>query len=126
MNIEHEQRQPSKWPLEEGNPIHIGQLIEQALKEQGMTKAEFGRRILTSRQNVNSLLLKEHIDTRQLLQISRTLGKNLFEAYYQALGGSVQTVPQLDRASLVKDVLELGQLHGQLMAKLMGLGEQLG
>ena len=63
------------------NKVHIGELIEKRRKEVGMTKAELGRRINTSRQNINSILKKEHISTDLLVQISRELDHNFFEDY---------------------------------------------
>ncbi len=39
--------------------MHLGNMIEQRLDELGMTKAELGRRLGTSRQNINALLRKQ-------------------------------------------------------------------
>lgn len=44
-----------------------------------MSKAEFGRRICTSRQNVSLILRKQSISTIQLMQISRVLDCNFFD-----------------------------------------------
>ncbi len=60
---------------------HIGRLIEEKIREVGMTKAEFGRRINTSRQNVNTILRKEHLPADILAKASRILGYNFFEEY---------------------------------------------
>ena len=38
--------------------LHMGNMIEQRLGELGMSKAELGRRLGTSRQNINALLRK--------------------------------------------------------------------
>lgn len=65
--------------------IHIGQMIEQVLDERGMTKAEFGRRINTSRQNINSLLRKRTVDVMYLFQISKVLEYDFFAAYSKVL-----------------------------------------
>ena len=58
--------------------IHIGSLIEQRLEKTGMTKAEFARRIGTSRQNVTSLLKKQSLDTALLHRIGGALDHNFF------------------------------------------------
>lgn len=63
------------------NIPHMGQLIQEKLKEAGMTKAEFGRRINTSRQNVNTLLRKEYVPVDTLLKVCRVLQYNFFEVY---------------------------------------------
>jgi Cro/C1-type HTH DNA-binding domain len=49
--------------------LHLGQLVDQRLEESGMTKAEFGRRIGTSRQNVHSLIRKPTMTVEQLMAI---------------------------------------------------------
>ncbi len=46
-----------------------------------MTKAEFGRRMNTSRQNVNTMLRKADWQVESLLQASRILKKNFFKAF---------------------------------------------
>ncbi len=73
--------------------IHIGSLIEERLKAHGMTKAEFGRRINTSRQNVNTLLRKEALNTSLLYQISKILKFNFFSYYHDKLPGYVGPDP---------------------------------
>ena len=57
---------------------HVGNMIEKKLEELGMTKAEFGRRIGTSRQNVNPLLRKTSIDTAFLFRIGKALNHDFF------------------------------------------------
>lgn len=44
-----------------------------------MSKAEFGRRIGTSRQNVNTLLRKTSMDTSQLATICKVLSHDFFQ-----------------------------------------------
>ncbi len=65
--------------------IHIGKLIEDKLKEMGMKKSEFAKRIYKHRQNINDLLGKESIDTNDLLLITETLKFDFFTAYSKAL-----------------------------------------
>lgn len=57
---------------------HLGERISQVLEDRGMTKAEFARRIYTSRQNVNTLLRREDISVWQLMHIGKVLGFNFF------------------------------------------------
>lgn len=61
--------------------VHIGQVVEQRIIELGMTKAEFGRRMDTSRQNVNSLLRKKNWTVDLIAAASRVLGQNFFLAF---------------------------------------------
>lgn len=63
------------------NDIHIGELIEQRIAEIGITKAEFGRRISTSRQNVNTILKKKSLDSDVLRRVSKVLKCDFFKYY---------------------------------------------
>lgn len=65
--------------------IHIGRLIEERINEVGMSKAEFGRRINTSRQNVNTLLRKSSLDTIMLSNISKVLNHDFFKYYTKGI-----------------------------------------
>jgi transcriptional regulator with XRE-family HTH domain len=58
--------------------LHIGRLIAQRLDELGMTRAELGRRIGTSRQNVNSLLNKRLPAIDHIWQASAILHCDFF------------------------------------------------
>lgn len=57
----------------------LGEIIESQVKHLGMTKSEFGRRIQTSRQNVNDIFRKEHLNTKQLSEISKVLRYDFYE-----------------------------------------------
>lgn len=83
--------------------IHIGQLIERVLDERGMTKAEFGRRIQTSRQNVNSLLRKSSMDTAYLMRVCQVLNHDFFADYANATFSG--QVPRLPRSAIQPDKL---------------------
>ena len=61
--------------------VHIGEIVQEQVTKVGMTKAEFGRRINTSRQNVNTLLKKRDLDTEILRKISQVLGRNFFTEF---------------------------------------------
>ena len=63
--------------------VHIGKRIEKRLRELGMSKAEFGRRIETSRQNVSLILERPHIYTDQLQRICEALDFDFFQFYYR-------------------------------------------
>ena len=57
----------------------IGKLIEKQLKETGMTKSEFARRINKSRQNVDHILKRKSVDTELLECISKVLSHDFFQ-----------------------------------------------
>lgn len=59
--------------------IHVGKLILDKLRERGMKKAEFARRINKSRQNVQDILTRPALDTDLLSQISKVLDYNFFQ-----------------------------------------------
>ena len=65
--------------------LEIGRLIEEKLTEVGMSKAEFGRRMNTSRQNVNTLLRKEDMGILTLINASNVLKTNFFNAVQRHL-----------------------------------------
>ena len=58
--------------------IHLGQEIEKRLIDVGMTKAEFARRIGTTRQHVNGLLKRSSYDCDYLAKISTVLDFDFF------------------------------------------------
>ena len=61
--------------------IHIGQLIEQRLKEIGMKKAVFAGRIHLKPQSIRQLLRRTSINTEQLQKISVALDYDFFQHY---------------------------------------------
>ena len=86
--------------------IHIGRLIEERINEVGMSKAEFGRRINTSRQNVNTLLRKSSLDTVMLSNISKVLNYDFFK-YYVNSGRDAKKDGEDGKGPSVKLVIEL-------------------
>lgn len=89
-----------------------------------MTKAEFGRRINTSRQNVNTLLRKESMDIQLLQKIGKVLQYDFlalytFKGHAIPLDGPKQEagfelvvrVPNIEHG---KDLLDLLQHNGYL------------
>jgi hypothetical protein len=108
------QNESINWP-------HVGKLIDMELGRLGMTKAEFGRRLGTSRQNVNSLLKKEFLQSDIMAQVSLILGIDLFAPYSQLIADPKQPVPrQPDIIRQEPDVesLRLLALMQETIAKL--------
>ncbi len=100
--------------------IHIGRLIEERIKEVGMTKAEFGRRINTSRQNVNTLLRKESLDTRLLKKIGRVLDYDFFSFFTKPGLGTALGSPEGDPPGpIIKLVIELSGLQQEKLLELL-------
>jgi len=61
--------------------IHIGNLIKEEMKRQGVKHGELGRRIYKSRTNVYNILQRNNIDTVLLRRISCALKTNFFALY---------------------------------------------
>lgn len=68
--------------------IHIGQLIQQKLKEQGRTVTWFARQLNYDRSNAYKIFSKPHIDTDLLLTISKVLNYDFFEVYTRQFEGN--------------------------------------
>lgn len=62
--------------------IHIGTLIKEKIVEIGLSDAEFGRRINTTRQNAQAILKRKTVDTDLLFRISKALNFDFFK-YFQ-------------------------------------------
>lgn len=72
--------------------VNIGLAIEQRLKELGMSKSEFGRKIGIPQQNVNRILDKSSIDTDKLVTICEALEFNFFNEYTDDLSSTSTAV----------------------------------
>jgi hypothetical protein len=59
--------------------MHLGQMIKNRLKDTGMKKTEFARRINITSQNVYDIFKRKSIDSNLLLAISETLNFNFLE-----------------------------------------------
>ena len=96
---------------------HIGSEIERRLIEMGMTKAEFGRRIITSRQNVSLILQKESMDTAALHKICRVLDHNFFQyiSYTPKCGNGADLPPP----PKVRLTLELSAAHQEKVLEMV-------
>lgn len=82
----------------------LGEMLTRRLEEMGMSKAEFGRRINTSRQNVSLILKKKSLDTEMLWQIGKILGID----YFALLSYRFDTT----------DFVELPESYGKLEVKV--------
>lgn len=61
------------------NVIHIGHLIQEALKEQGRSATWLARQIHCSRTNIYKIFAKDNIDIKLLKTISLSLNINFFK-----------------------------------------------
>ncbi len=61
--------------------IHIGQLIEQTLKEQGRTVTWFAGQLCCTRPNVYKIFKKDNMDIKLLVRISDILQVDFFSVY---------------------------------------------
>ena len=64
---------------------HIGALIREELRRQQKTNVWLARQIGVAPRTVNKIFDKEHIDTYQLLRISRCLHTDFFKIYSDLL-----------------------------------------
>lgn len=76
--------------------IHMGKAIEDRLDAIGMSVAEFGRRIGTTRQNAQNLLKRKHITIENLIQYNEVLNPpsstpwDLFEMFLRKKPETIQ------------------------------------
>ena len=68
--------------------IHIGQLIEQTLKEQGRTVTWFAGRLCCTRPNVCKIFKNDNIDIKHLSRISDILQVDFFAVYARQIRNS--------------------------------------
>ena len=66
-------------------PIHIGHIIQEELRQQGRSVAWLARQLNTSRTACYRIFHSYSIDTHLLYRISIFLGKNFFEVYSQRI-----------------------------------------
>lgn len=65
--------------------IHIGNLIRDELRRQGLTNEWLADKIGVNIRTVNKIFLKQTIDTQQLYQISKALDTDFFNVYSKSL-----------------------------------------
>ena len=59
--------------------IHIGKIIEEEVRRQGMSASQFADKIITSRTNVYNIFKAKHIPLNRLEIYSKALNKNLVQ-----------------------------------------------
>lgn len=59
--------------------IHIGKIIEEEVRRQGMSASQFADKIITSRSNVYNIFKAKHIPLNRLEIYSKALNKNLVQ-----------------------------------------------
>ncbi|MBQ7018853.1 MAG: helix-turn-helix domain-containing protein [Bacteroidales bacterium] len=65
--------------------MHIGQLIQETLKEKGKTVVWFASMLSCHRTNVYKIFSKKSIDTHELERICKILDFDFFSLYSQKL-----------------------------------------
>jgi hypothetical protein len=123
--------------------IHIGKIIEEEVRRQGMSVLQFADKIITSRSNVYDIFKAKHIPLNRLEIYSKALNKNLVqliadkmeeelgqtharntdEEYLDALSGKrmeyVRKYPHLDGKELEQTKKEREQLK-QVLEEYFG------
>lgn len=102
--------------------LHVGKIVLNKLKEKGMKKSEFARRINKSRQNVQDIFKRQSLDTHLLLDICKVLDYNFFEILSDQLNISPLNQFMEDRASYKPAKTQKGQM--QNMAKQLKLAQK--
>lgn len=73
--------------------IHVGQLVERKLLEQGRKKVWFAKRLCCERGNVYRIFQKESLDISLLRRISLILGHNFFQDIADAMNKEFGSPP---------------------------------
>lgn len=76
--------------------IHIGRLIETAIRSQGLSASWVAAQLRCDRTNVYDIIHREYIDTQLLLRISLLLNVDFFKYYSDYLKEQKNTPPCLD------------------------------
>ena len=63
------------------NEVHIGNLIQQKMKESSFTVTEFAKRINKTRENAYNIFKRQSIDTELLSKISKVLNYDFFKHF---------------------------------------------
>ena len=64
---------------------HIGKLICDELRAQGRTNVWLAKQLSCNPRTISKIFQKQHIDTYQLLQISKALDYDFFKIYSELL-----------------------------------------
>ena len=70
--------------MENTAPIHIGRIIESAMRSQGRSPSWLATQICCNRDNIYKIFRRQHIDTDLLLKISVALNIDFFQYYVDA------------------------------------------
>ena len=65
------------------NELHIGTLIRDELRRQGLNNRILADALSINMRTVNKIFRKQDIDTSQLLRISQCLGVDFFKYYFE-------------------------------------------
>lgn len=99
---------------------HLGKLIAGVIEEKGISKAEFSRRVGTSRQNVVLILRKQRLDTELLWKISNALNTNFFHLFSEGYSQANPTHSVKNTSGMIQIQLELSdQKLAQLTTNLV-------
>ena len=88
---------------------NIGKIIEDKLREKGVSVSEFARRINTNRNNVYDIFRRESIDTQLLQKISTVLEYDFFQHFKSAQSIASEPINTYSKENLEvdKQVVEL-------------------
>jgi hypothetical protein len=90
--------------------VHIGKLIGKVLKEHGIQKSEFARRINKTRQNIDDIFKRESIDTELLYNISLVLKHDFFQHYSSELKmGDLDKVRNENYIQILKELKKINK-----------------
>lgn len=104
--------------------LHIGEIIENRIKEKGILRAELARKIGMPQSNLTRLLKKSSIDTGKLVEISRAVEYNFFKEFCRDdenthLKDEDFYISEVNIGSLIdKKMKELGITQKELAFKL--------
>jgi len=65
--------------------VHIGSIIHEKLKEQGMSVVDFAKALCCNRPNVYSIFERTNIDVELLVDISKILKCDLLSIYQKSI-----------------------------------------
>ncbi|MBR6279357.1 MAG: hypothetical protein IKR41_11485 [Bacteroidales bacterium] len=71
--------------------IHVGQMIQQRLKQQGQSVTWFAKQLCCNRTNIYNIFKKENVDTELLKHICIILNYNFFQDMADDINGNMST-----------------------------------
>lgn len=93
--------------------IHIGKLFSELLQKQRISKTEFANSLHYSKQNINSLLKKEHWNSETIYKASEILNANLFLQLSNCISpqDKEENILQKTSASYKKEIQYLKEIN---------------